>query len=248
VATQSAPQAPWSIFTGPKKTAPLVYAEGVLHDAGAPETPANIQFVYDWERSEGGGGVDNPLNVGPVTGYGATSGSQYGGGAANYASLTDSAKAVAHELHTPTYAPILAGLKRSTYRASANALFNSPWAASHYGHGKSWATTPVPQADLTGLTWSEMSGLGAAYDYYKGTSHAGTKAASQGIFGPLISWVDSGAKKVALIIFGAVLIIAALVMLMHGFTNRAEDVPGAPPAPRPHRVEDAGEMAAGAAA
>ena len=69
-----------------------------------------------------------------------------------------------------------------------------------------------------------------------------------GVFSPLIAWVDSWAKKVGLIIFGAVLIIAALVMLMHGFTNRAEDVPGAPPAPRPHRIEDAGEMAAEAAA
>ena len=69
-----------------------------------------------------------------------------------------------------------------------------------------------------------------------------------GVFSPLIAWVDSGAKKVGLIVFGAVLVIAALVMLMHGFTNRAEDVPGAPPAPRPHRVEDAGEMAAEAAA
>lgn len=238
-------RSPWSIFTGPRgTTAPLIYAEGVLHDAGAPITRSNVQFVYDWEKSEGGGGRNNPLNVGPVKGYGATSGTQYGGGAANYASLTDSARAVAHELHTSTYAPVLAGLDRSTYEASAHALWASPWAASHYGYGTSWASTPVPQADLTGITWSEMSGLGATYDYAKGTPHAGTKAASRGIFGPLISWVDSGAKRVGLIVFGAILIIAALVMLGRGFTSRAEDVPGAPPPSRPHPAEEAAEMAA----
>lgn len=242
-------QTPWSIFTGPAKGAPVIYAEAVLHDAGAPITGPNVQFVYDWEKSEGGGGADNPLNVGPVKGYGATSGSQYGGGAANYASLTDSAKAVAYELHQPAYASILAGLKRSTYRAASQGLFNSPWAASHYGYGRSWATTPVPQVDLTGFTPSELSGLGAAYDYYKGTSSAATKVVSNAVFGPFISWVDSWAKRVGLLVFGAVLILVALVMLAHGFENKAEGVGGLgePPAPSTRTrddVEKAAEVAA----
>ena len=113
--------------------------------------------------------------------------------------------------------------------------------------GSAKATTTKLTSKNGGITWSEMSGLGAAYDLYKGTSHAGTKAASQGIFGPLISWVDSGAKKVALIIFGAVLVIAALIMLMHGFANRAEAAPGTSSTPAPNRVDEAADVGAMAA-
>lgn len=81
----------WSIFKegGGKGTA-QAWAQSLLQAIGAPVTPSNTQVIYDWEVSEGGGGKYNPLNQGPVPGHPelTTTGSQFGGGAADYKSYS----------------------------------------------------------------------------------------------------------------------------------------------------------------
>src|SRR6266571_965093 len=80
---------PWSIFTqGGGQGAALTWARELLRKIGAPLSVGNQQVIYDWEVSEGGGGKFNPLNQGPVPGHPelTTTGSQFGGGAADYAS------------------------------------------------------------------------------------------------------------------------------------------------------------------
>jgi hypothetical protein len=49
-----------SIGKGPNATA---WAEKILADLGAPQTPANINTLIDWMDMEGGGGANNPLNT-----------------------------------------------------------------------------------------------------------------------------------------------------------------------------------------
>lgn len=140
---------PWSIFSkgqGGGPGAALTWAEDLLRRIGAPETAGNKQFVYDWEVSEGGGGAYNPLNQGPVPGDPrlTTSGSQYGGGAADYASWTDGLTGAADYLNMSSYQPVAADLQANDPAAARTALWDSPWAASHYGYGSAWSSEPVP--------------------------------------------------------------------------------------------------------
>src|SRR5271166_362077 len=79
----------WSIFTdGGGSGAAVTWAQDLLTAIGAPLSAGNVQFVYDWEESEGGGGKYNPLNQGDVSGQPnlTSTGSQYGGGAADFVS------------------------------------------------------------------------------------------------------------------------------------------------------------------
>lgn len=137
----------WSIFDqGGGPGAAVTWAQDLLQAGGYPETLANEQFVYDWEESEGGGGVDNPVNQGPVPGQPqlTTTGEQYGGGAADYASIPAGIQGTLDYLNMPAYAGVKQGLERSDYQAAASALWASPWAASHYGNGSAWNTDALP--------------------------------------------------------------------------------------------------------
>lgn len=138
----------WSIFTqGGGSGAALAWDQRLLAADNAPLTPQNEQFIYDWMKSEGGGGINNPLNQGPVPGNPSltTSGSQYGGGAADYASIDSGIQGAVAYLHMPAYAGVQSALLQGTsYQAAAQALWASPWAASHYGYGKNWNTDPLP--------------------------------------------------------------------------------------------------------
>lgn len=153
----------WSIFTGPNGNASAVaYAETVLEDLKLPTTNTRIKFIYDWEKSEGGGGQFNPLNLG--AGFpGTTSGNQYGGGAANYESLSASASGVAEQLQQPSYATVLDALDSNTftYGRAESAIEGTGWAAGHYGFGADWNTTPVPNepgaANLAAQWWQYLS-------------------------------------------------------------------------------------------
>lgn len=145
----------WSIFTqGGGSGAALTWARDLLAKIGAPQTPGNQQFVYDWETSEGGGGKYNPLNQGPVPGQpGLTStGQQYGGGAADFVSWQAGLQGASDYLHMPAYAGVLSGLKANDPAGARTALWDSGWAASHYGYGSRWSNAPVPghAAVLTG--------------------------------------------------------------------------------------------------
>jgi hypothetical protein len=137
----------WSIFTqGGGDGAALTWAEDLLNAIGAPVTAGNKQFIYDWEVSEGGGGTFNPLNQGPVPGNPSltTSGSQYGGGAANYASWQDGIEGSVAYLQMPAYSGILTALMNNDPSAARSALIASPWAASHYGDGSAFSDAAVP--------------------------------------------------------------------------------------------------------
>jgi hypothetical protein len=137
----------WSIFTN--GGGPLVavgWAKDLLKKIGAPVTPGNIEFIYQWEKSEGGGGKYNPLNQGPVQGkpYLTTTGSQFGGGAADYASWEAGLQGSYDYLHYGHYAKVLSSLKANNPTAARAALIASPWAASHYNFGAGWANVAVP--------------------------------------------------------------------------------------------------------
>lgn len=137
----------WSIFTdGGGNGAALTWAKDLLGKIGAPQSRANEQFIYDWEVSEGGGGKYNPLNQGPVPGGPGltTTGSQYGGGAADFKNWADGLTGAADYLQMSAYAGVLDGLRNNDAAAARSALIASPWAASHYGYGSSFSDSPLP--------------------------------------------------------------------------------------------------------
>jgi hypothetical protein len=137
----------WSIFQqGGGNEVAVGWAEQLLKLIGAPVTQGNKQFIYDWELSEGGGGVYNPLNQGPVPGQPqlTTSGSQFGGGAANFASWAAGLKGAADYLAMPDFRAIRTDLRANKPVAARAALIASPWAASHYGGGSGFSNAPLP--------------------------------------------------------------------------------------------------------
>ena len=84
-----------------------------------------------WDRN-------NPLNNGL--------GSGGGGGLGSYANLLVAAHYVALNLEegTADYGAIVADLKASAAPSTtARAIWDSPWAASHYGYGSAWHSGPV---------------------------------------------------------------------------------------------------------
>lgn len=124
----------------------MTWARRLLGKIGAPETPANVQFVYDWEKSEGGGGKFNPLNQGPVPGHPelTSTGPQFGGGAADYVSWGAGLQGASDYLHMPNFTAILGDLRSGRAEQARSDLIASPWAASHYGGGAAFSDAPVP--------------------------------------------------------------------------------------------------------
>lgn len=147
----------WSIFTqGGGKGAAQTWAKDLLSAIGAPSDPATVQVVYDWEVSEGAGGQYNPLNQGPVPGHPelTTTGSQYGGGAADFASWQAGLQGAVDYLNMGNYAAIKRSLVAGDASAARAAIIASPWAGSHYGNGSSFSTEALPGQDtaLPGIT------------------------------------------------------------------------------------------------
>jgi len=154
----------WSVFTdGGGPSVALGWATQFLQRLGAPVTPGNLEFVYQWEKSEGGGGKFNPLNQGPVQGkpWLTTTGSQYGGGAADFASWDAGLEGAYDFLHYNYYKGVLQGLLANDPIAARQALWASPWAASHYGYGSNWANVPIPGGTKTVLP-AGLGGVGAS--------------------------------------------------------------------------------------
>jgi len=144
----------WSIFTdGGGDPVAAAWAKQLLQMIGAPVTPGNEQFIYDWEKSEGGGGKYNPLNQGPVPGNPTltTTGSQYGGGAADYASWAAGLQGAVDFLNMSNYTAVLSNLKANNPVGARTALWASPWASSHYGYGADWSNAPLPGTTATVL-------------------------------------------------------------------------------------------------
>lgn len=137
----------WSIFSdGGGQGAAATWADDLLHKIGAPRSPGNEQFIYDWEVSEGGGGRYNPLNQGPVPGHPelTSTGPQYGGGAADYVSWAAGLAGAADYLGMASFTGIRDALRANRPAAARSALISSPWAQSHYGGGSAFSNAPLP--------------------------------------------------------------------------------------------------------
>jgi hypothetical protein len=150
---------PWSIFTnGGGDIVAKAWAVELLKEIRAPVTPGNVAFVYNWQKSEGGGGQFNPLNIGEVPGQPQltnTANPQYHGGAAGYNSWESGLKGTVMYLNAApgiaNFTPIRDALRRNDPVAARSALIASPWASSHYGGGSGFANDQVPGGNIPGL-------------------------------------------------------------------------------------------------
>ena len=125
------------------------WAKLVLIFGGWPQTDANITVMMRWMRQENGPPDwwlrNNPLN----NGYGSGGGSGLG----SYPDLVTAAKYCAENLQRG-YPDIVAGLASSASPdVTAQAIWASPWASSHYGYGTRWSTTPVQVVQAPPGAW-----------------------------------------------------------------------------------------------
>lgn len=154
----------WSIFTdGGGDNVAVSWAQQFLSMINAPVTPGNTEFVYQWEKSEGGGGKYNPLNTGGVYGHPelTTTGEQYGGGANDFASWHAGLLGSAINVQTPgpdNYPAIVSALRNNDPAGARQALWHSGWAASHYGYGSNWSNASLPGSSGNVIPPSYFSG------------------------------------------------------------------------------------------
>jgi hypothetical protein len=223
----------WSIFSnGGGDGAAVTWAEDFLSQLGAPVTPGNEQFVYDWEQSEGGGGEYNPLNEGPVPGQPqlTTTGSQYGGGAADYASYAAGIQGAVDYLDMSNYTQVKAALMANNPTEAEQALFASPWAASHYGYGSSFSAAPLPgqATSLIGDTGnaagaSDTTGSVQSANWFTNLFTVGGQEQDlKNLFGssgsgagstPLGTTLQKFAVRAGLILLGGIILIIGLLRL-----------------------------------
>lgn len=156
----------WSIFSnGGGDSVAVAWAQQLLTKLGVPVTPGNTEFVYQWEKSEGGGGKFNPLNTGGVYGHPelTTTGTQYGGGANDFASWDAGLTGSAINIQTPgpdNYPAIITALRNNDPAGARRALWNSGWAESHYGYGSNWSNASLPGSNGNVVPPSFFSGAG----------------------------------------------------------------------------------------
>lgn len=231
----------WSIFSQPNgNLLAEQYAIQALQAIGAPTTPGNIQFMYQWQKSEGGGGKYNPLNMGPVPGADklTSTGQQYGGGAADYVSWNASLAGFLAYMNMPNFVPVRKALQANNPNQAKMLLWASPWAASHYGNGSAWSNASIPSLDpsataaagsaagMAGTAWQDAqkvwgdlqggvdptSALGIAGDY---AGAAGTAVAGwTGQLGSLLGDVTSSSfwKRVGVFVLGGALVVGGGVI------------------------------------
>jgi hypothetical protein len=125
------------------------WAKLVLLDGGWPQTEANVTFMLRWMRQENGPpdwwNRNNPLNNGYGSGGGA--------GLGSYPDLETAAMYAALNLQRG-YPDVVAGLVDGTSAdVTAQAIWASPWASSHYGNGTHWSTTPVEIVKAPESAW-----------------------------------------------------------------------------------------------
>jgi hypothetical protein len=125
------------------------WAKLVLMDGGWPTTDQNITVLLRWMRQENGPpdwwNRNNPLNNGFGSGGGA--------GLGSYGTLQDAAQYAAANLHRGY--PGIAGALASSASAevTAQAIWASPWATSHYANGAHWSTAPVQIVKAPASAW-----------------------------------------------------------------------------------------------
>jgi hypothetical protein len=125
------------------------WAKLVLMFGGWPQTDANVTVMLRWMRQENGPpdwwNRNNPLNNGYGSGGGA--------GLGSYPDLVTAAQYAAANLQRG-YPDIVAGLAAGTSAdVTAQAIWASPWASSHYGNGSHWSTTPVEIVQAPASAW-----------------------------------------------------------------------------------------------
>jgi hypothetical protein len=209
----------WSIFTqGGGSGAALTWSDDLLTKIGAPLTPGDEQFVYDWEVTEGGGGKFNPLNQGPVPGDPSltTTGSQFGGGAADYASWNAGLTGAADYLAMGSFSTIASDLRADNPAGARSALIASPWAASHYDNGSAFSDAAIPgkASALPGGTGTAGSGDTSILGIFDPSSYI--KAAGSAISGLLPGGVENDieslGKRLGFIFMGVALILTGLYL------------------------------------
>ena len=126
------------------------WAKLVLVYGGWPLTEANVTVMVQWMREENGPdnwfNRNNPMNNGQGSGGGS--------GLGSYDNLDTAAYYAAENLRRAIYAPIAAGLADGTSAArTAQAIWASPWATSHYGYGANRTTSPVPVIEAPPSAW-----------------------------------------------------------------------------------------------
>jgi hypothetical protein len=126
------------------------WAKLVLVYGGWPLTDANVTVMVQWMREENGPdnwfNRNNPMNNGQGSGGGS--------GLGSYDTLDTAAYYAAENLQRSVYADIAAGLADgSSAERTAQAIWASPWATSHYGYGANWTTTPVPVVEAPPSAW-----------------------------------------------------------------------------------------------
>lgn len=127
------------------------WAKLVLLSGGWPVSDANVTVMTRWMRQENGPNSwwnrNNPLNNGWGSGGGA--------GLGSYPNLVVAAQMVVAMLNgNPQMRPIVAGLAASApTNVTEQAIWASPWASSHYGHGSYWHYTPVDVVKAPPSAW-----------------------------------------------------------------------------------------------
>jgi len=234
----------WSIFSnGGGKGAAATWAKDLLIDMGAPDTPGNEQFIYDWEVSEGGGGKYNPLNQGPVPNVPSltSTGQQYGGGAADYVSYDAGLTGAVDYLNMPNYTAVKAALLNNDPVAARSALIQSPWASSHYGYGSAFSSEPLPGTtsqllDTSGNAVTTSFGHGNPWAGIPGGQNPFTGSGGIGSLfgdtaGTLLSDIFGSTSAKALMVRGALIVFGAIIMIIGvntmtkgGVVNQAKQV------------------------
>lgn len=205
---------PWSIFQqGGGEGAAVTWAQDLQTSLGIPVNQADTQFIYDWEQSEGGGGAYNPLNQGPVPGHPelTSTGSQYGGGAADFVSWQAGLQGAVDYIQMPAYTGVLEGLKNQDYQGAASALWNSGWAASHYGYGSEWNTSTPPGATPLPVNPVNLTGSGGTTQTGNGGSSTPQSSGAWSLLG--ISDPVDIIERLGLILLGAALVLLGIYLI-----------------------------------
>ncbi|MFK4729701.1 hypothetical protein ROT00_08460 [Agromyces mediolanus] len=113
------------------------WAKLVLIEGDWPVSDENVTFMMRWMRQENGAdnwwNRNNPLNNGQGSGGGS--------GLGSYPDLVVAAYYAAENLRSGRYPAVDAALQRGdSADATAQAIWASPWASSHYGYGTHWSS------------------------------------------------------------------------------------------------------------
>ncbi|GAA1958533.1 hypothetical protein GCM10009717_26300 [Agromyces allii] len=154
VEAQKVSQESYTAATGPQTLVAggtnVDWAKLVLIDGDWPVTEENITFMMRWTRQENGAdnwwNRNNPLNNGQGSGGGS--------GLGSYVDLVEAAFYAAQNIKSGRYPAVDAALQRGdSADATAQAIWASPWASSHYGYGTHWSSRPYEVIEAPAEAW-----------------------------------------------------------------------------------------------